>query len=343
MTTTHEWRLRQRPSGWPTPQDFELVETELEAVGPGQVEVANTVLSVDPYMRGRMNDAHSYAEPYALGAAMTGGAVGRVVVSRSDRVAEGALVRSMYGWRDRFVADARQVEVLAADPAAAVPDGYWLGVLGMPGLTAWVGLFDIAEVRPGETVFVSAAAGAVGSLVCQLAREAGCRVIGSAGGGAKVDYLRSRLRVDAALDYRAGDLTGQLRSAAPQGVDVYFDNVGGEHLQAALSAMNPHGRIAACGMISAYNASAEEPPVGPTNLALVVGRKLTLRGFIVSDHADRGPAFARHVGGLLRSGRLSYDLTEVAGLDQMAQAFLDLLAGGRHTGKLVVTLPGPGG
>jgi NADPH-dependent curcumin reductase CurA len=344
VSVSREWRLARRPSGWPVPADFELAAVELPELGPGQVRVANTVLSVDPYMRGRMNEARSYAEPYALGQPMYGGAVGRVAASRSDRVPEGALVRSMHGWREGFVAAAGEVELL--DTAAAgslpserggtdsVPDAYWLGVLGMPGLTAWVGLFDIAEVRPGETVFVSAAAGAVGSVVCQLARELGCRVIGSAGGAAKVGYLRDVLRVDAALDYRAGDLAGQLLAAAPGGVDVYFDNVGGDHLEAALTAMNPHGRVAACGMISSYN----EAQPGPVNLALIVGKKLTIRGFIVSDHAARGPAFARHVGTLLATGRLSYEVTTVPGIEQMPAALLDVLRGGRHTGKLVIAI-----
>ena len=204
----------------------------------------------------------------------------------------------------------------------------------MPGLTAWVGLFDIAQVRPGETVWVSAASGAVGSLVGQLAKQIGCRVIGSAGGADKSRALVDTLGFDAGLDHRAGDLEGQLRAAAPDGIDVYFENVGGDHLQAALSVLNPFGRVAACGMIANYN----EPQPGPNNLFLIVGKKLTVRGFIVSDHAHRTAAFERHVAPLLSAGTIVYPETVVEGIEQTFDAFVGMLRGGSHTGKLVVSV-----
>ncbi len=202
----------------------------------------------------------------------------------------------------------------------------------MPGLTAWVGLFDIAEVRPGETVWVSAASGAVGSLVGQLAKLAGCRVVGSAGGPEKARHLVDVLGFDAGLDHRAGDLEGQLREAAPDGLDVYFENVGGEHLRAALATLNPFGRVAACGMIGDYN----DRQAGPDNLFLIVGKKLTVRGFIVSDHAHRTTAFERHVAPLLREGKIVYPETVVTGIEGTFDAFVGMLRGGTHTGKLVV-------
>ena len=316
-----EWRLARRPQGVPVPEDVELVEVELPQPRPGEVLVRNLYVSVDPYMRGRMNDAASYAAPYQVGKAMWGGAVGRVLVSDDERFPVGAAVRHGKGWRTHAavrVADLERVD----EQAAPLPA--YLGVLGMPGLTAWVGTFDIGQVRPGETVWVSAASGAVGALAGQLAKQAGCRVIGSAGGPDKARYLVEELGYDAGLDHRAGDLEGQLRAAAPEGVDVYFENVGGEHLRAALAVLNPFGRIAACGMIADYNGSTG----GPDNLFLVVGKKLTIRGFIVSDHAARTAVFERHVSGLLREGRIRYPETVVEGIEITFDAFLGLLRGG---------------
>lgn len=331
--SAREWRLVRRPSGYPVAQDVELVETPVPEPAEGQVLVRHSYLSVDPYMRGRMNEAASYAAPYRLGKAMWGGAVGEVVASRDPALPEGTAVRTGKGWRTHAVYRAADVEVV--DTGVAPPQAY-LGVLGMPGLTAWVGLYDIAEVRPGETVWVSAATGAVGAVVGQLAKAAGCRVVGSAGGPDKARRLVEELGFDAGVDHRAGDLEGQLREAAPEGVDVYFENVGGEHLRAALAVLNPFGRIAACGMISAYN----EAQAGPDNLFLVVGKKLTMRGFIVSDHAHRTPVFARHVGGLLQDGRLRAPETVVPGIDAMFDAFVGMLRGAGHVGKLVVDVRG---
>lgn len=327
--TAYEWRLARRPQGWPVPEDVELAEVPVPEPRPGQVLVRNRFLSVDPYMRGRMNDSASYAAPYRVGKAMWGGAVGEVEQSADERFPVGSAVRHGKGWRTHAVCGPDELERV---DAGAAPLSAYLGVLGMPGLTAWVGTFDIGQVRPGETVWVSAASGAVGSLAGQLAKLAGCRVVGSAGGADKARALVDDLGFDAGLDHRAGDLEGQLRAAAPEGIDVYFENVGGEHLRAALAVLNPFGRIAACGMISSYN----DARPGPDNLFLIVGKKLTVRGFIVSDHAARTSVFERHVGALLREGRIRYPETVVQGIDGMFDAFLGLLRGGTHVGKLVI-------
>jgi NADPH-dependent curcumin reductase CurA len=326
---SRQWHLSRRPQGWPVAEDVALVEAELADPVDDEVLVVNHYLSVDPYMRGRMNAARSYAAPYEINEPMYGGAVGQVVASRSARVAEGSFVRHNAGWRTSAVLPAAEVEVVDAQ---AAPLPAYLGVLGMPGLTAWVGLYDIGQVRPGETVWVSAASGAVGSLAGQLARLAGCRVIGSAGGPDKCRYVTQELGFDACVDYREGELERQVSAVAPDGVDVYFDNVGGEHLRAAIAVANPFARLVECGMIAGYN----QPAAAPDNLMQIVGKKLTLRGFIVWDHAQREPLFRRHVAPLLRDGTIRYQETIVAGIESAFDAFLDLLRGGRHTGKLVV-------
>jgi NADPH-dependent curcumin reductase CurA len=337
MIQSREWHLVRRPEGWPTADDVALVESTVpgpDALPDGSVLVRNLYLSVDPYMRGRMNAAKSYAPPYQLDKPMYGGAIGRVEASADPQVPVGSVVRHGRAWREWAVCRAGELERLDPD-ADNVPLPAYLGVLGMPGLTAWVGTYDIGAIRPGETFFVSAASGAVGGIAGQLARLAGCRVIGSAGGPQKVAYLTEDLGFDAAIDHRAGDLTGQLTAAAPEGVDVYFDNVGGEALRAAIANLNPFGRIAVCGMISAYN---ERHP-GPDNLFEIVARKLRVQGFIVSDHAERGPLFHRHVAGLIREGRLVYRQTVRTGIESTFDALLEVLHGGTHLGKMVVELP----
>lgn len=332
MTASREWHLVQRPQGWPKHDDVRLVTTEVDEPSDGELLVRNLVMSVDPYMRGRMNDARSYAAPYGLNQPMYGGAIGRVEASGVDGITPGTIVRHGLGWREWALVPHRQAEVV--DPASdGVPPSAYLGVLGMPGLTAWVGVYDIAEVRPGETLFVSAAAGAVGSIAGQLAKLSGLRVVGSAGTPEKVAWLRD-IGFDASFDYHDGDVTELLAKAAPEGIDCYFDNVGGDHLRAALASINPFGRIAACGMISAYNESVQ----GPDNLFFVVGKKLTMRGFIVSDHAHREPAFRRHVAPLLASGQLQFAETHRDGIEAAFDALLDVLRGGTHTGKMVVDL-----
>jgi NADPH-dependent curcumin reductase CurA len=275
---SRQWHLARRPQGWPTDDDVTLVDVDLPEPADGELLVVNHYLSVDPYMRGRMNAVKTYAAPYEIGQPMYGGAVGQVVQSRSPAVQEGAFVLHNAGWRTAAVVAASTAEPV--DPDQADLPAY-LGVLGMPGLTAWVGLFDIGEVRPGETVWVSAASGAVGSLVGQLAKRHGCKVVGSAGGPEKCQYVVEELGLDACSDYRQGDLEGQLKGVAPDGVDVYFDNVGGDHLRAAIAVANPFARLVECGMIAGYNEKVEPPD----NLMLIVGKKLTVRGFIVWDHA----------------------------------------------------------
>ena len=332
---SRQWELVSRPSGWPAPGNFRLVEVELPALAEGEVRVANAFVSVDPYMRGRMNDAKSYVAPFGLGEALTGGAVGRVVASRSDALAVGDLVSHDRGWRDLAQGPAsgfRPVEEVEGLPASV-----HLGVLGMTSMTAWVGLLVVARMQPGDTVFVSGAAGAVGSVVGQIARLRGAgRVVGSAGSPAKLALLTERYGFDAAFDYHDGPVVEQLAAAAPDGIDVYFDNVGGEHLEAAIEVFNRGGRAALCGAISVYNAT--EPPPGPRNLFQLVGKGLTLQGFIVSWYAaEHGAAFAEEVGGWLRSGELSYDETVVQGLDRTVDAFLGMLRG-ENTGKMVVAV-----
>jgi NADPH-dependent curcumin reductase CurA len=309
--------------GEPVPDDFEIAEVEVEPQ-EGRLLVRNLFMSVDPYMRGRMSEAKSYAAPYELGRVMYGGAVGEV---------EGRLVLHQAGWR----------EVALVDPAKTqpgdVPDGVspsaLLGVLGMPGMTAWVGLTEIAPVAAGETVFVSAAAGAVGSVAGQLAKARGCRVIGSAGAPEKVAYVRDELGFDAAFSYR-DDVRAALREAAPDGIDVYFDNVGGPQLEAAIGALNQGGRIALCGAVSQYNAT--EPAPGPRNLGLLVGKRGRMRGFIVGDHYARWGEFRDEVGELLTSGRLHAPETIVeGGIEAAPGAFIAMLRG-EHLGKVVVRL-----
>jgi NADPH-dependent curcumin reductase CurA len=334
--TTREWQLAARPHGEPTPEDFRLVELEHPDPVDGQVVVRMLVMSVDPYMRGRMRAGRSYAAAWEVGETMRGGAVGRIVTSRSSDVPEGALVLTDAGWRDVAVLDAAHVRVLPERPG--IPPSYHLGVLGMPGLTAWAGLFRVAGFRAGEDLFVSGAAGAVGSLVGQFARLRGAgSVVGSAGSPEKVQWLTDALGFTAAFDYHAGPVAQQLAAAAPDGIDVYFDNVGGDHLEAAVGALRLHGRAAICGSISAYNAI--DPPPGPRNLSLLVANRLTLRGFLVGDHTDLRPEFLETVSGWLASGELVVRETVREGLEHAAPAFLDLLRGG-NTGKMVVRLAG---
>jgi NADPH-dependent curcumin reductase CurA len=334
MPKSRAWHLAARPRGWPVPEDFALVETETGEPGPGQVLVRNLYVSVDPYMRGRMNAGKSYTPPYELDQPMLGGAVGRVVASSADGVAVGDHLLHGLGWREYAVVDAARGVVV--DPDAA-PLSAYLGVLGMTGLTAYAGLLRIAEFRPGETVFVSGAAGAVGSQVGQIARLKGAeRVIGSAGTDEKAALLVGEYGFSAAFNYRAAPVADQLRAAAPDGIDVYFDNVGGDHLQAAVGSMRRGGRAALCGAIAQYNAT--EPVPGPSNLALMIGRRLTLRGFIVSDHQDLHPEFVREVSGWLREGKLRYQETVVTGIERALDAFLGMLRG-ENTGKTVVALP----
>jgi NADPH-dependent curcumin reductase CurA len=310
---------------------FERATVELPAVQDGDVLVRNLFMSVDPYMRGRMNDVKSYVPPFQVGRVLDGGAIGEVVESRSAGLQVGDIVQSMRGWREAFVAPAAEVRRV---DASVQPLSLHLGVLGMTGLTAWVGL-NLVNVSAGDRVFVSGAAGAVGSIAGQLAKRRGCFVVGSAGSDEKVRMLTGELGFDAAFNYKSGNLARQLAAAAPEGIDVYFDNVGGEHLEAALACMRDHGRIAACGAISRYNDEAASP--GPRNMFLFVTRRLTMHGFIVLDHVREMQAFLTEVTPLVRAGTLRWHETVVNGLDQAPQAFLDMLHGA-NVGKMIVKL-----
>ena len=330
MSTNREIHLASRPHGWPTAENFRLVDTKVPTPGPGQLVVRNRFMSVDPYMRGRMNDVKSYAPPFRLDAPLDGGAVGEVVASQADGFTPGDTVLHGLGWREYALVDAKAARKV--DPNLA-PVSAYLGVLGMTGLTAYAGLLDVAAMKAGETVFVSAAAGAVGSMVGQIAKLRGAaRVVGSAGSPGKVERLRT-LGFDAAFDYHDGPVAQSLKATAPGGIDVYFDNVGGEHLEAAIGAMNLHGRAAICGMIAQYNAT--EPPAAPHNLALLIGKRLTLRGFLVGDHSQLREQFVQEVAGWLRDGKIRYDETVVDGIENAPEAFLGMLRG-QNLGKMLV-------
>jgi NADPH-dependent curcumin reductase CurA len=309
--------------------DFELADVELPDPDEGEIVVRNTFVSVDPYMRGRMSDVKSYLPPFAVGEAMRGGAVGQVIASRNDRWPEGAWVQHDLGWREAAVLDGRGVR--AVDPALA-PVSTALGVLGLTGFTAYVGIDDIGGVGEGDVVFVSGAAGAVGSVAAQLARARGARVIGSAGTPEKVAWL-DELGLDGAFDYRETETRKALREHVPDGIDVYFDNVGGDALEAAIGAMRLRGRIVACGSISRYNATEALP--GPRNLFMVVTKRLRMQGFIISDHADRFPAFLAEVAPLVADGTIRHRETIVDGIERAPEAFIGMLEGA-NVGKMLV-------
>jgi NADPH-dependent curcumin reductase CurA len=335
--TSREWRLRARPVGEPKASDFELATLDSPEPADGEVQVRNLWMTVDPYMRGRMNEARNYADPYELGKAMTGGAVGQVLASRDAGYRPGDLVTSMAGWREVFTSAPAAVGMTRL-PQSNLPPQAFLGVAGMPGHTAWHGLLKIGEPKPGETVFVSGAAGAVGSLVGQIAKLKGCRVIGSAGGKEKCDWLKS-IGFDEAIDYRTtGDVMGLIkavRQAAPNGVDVYFDNVGGDHLTAALANANVHARMPICGMISIYNAT--KPPPGPFNMGMIIGRRIKIQGFLIFDHAASYPEFLRDISAWISAGKIRYEETVMDGIEKAPDAFLGLFSGG-NTGKMLVKL-----
>ena len=333
MHNSREIRLKQRPVGVPDASTFEMAEVSVPDPSEGEILVRNRWMSVDPYMRGRMIDRKSYLPPFEVGKALQGGAVGEVIASRHDGFAVGDHVLGMLGWRELYLSDGSGLQKVDGSVA---PLSAYLGILGMPGLTAHYGLLQIGEPKEGETVFVSGAAGAVGAAVCQIARLKGCRVVASAGSPEKIAWLTEEAGVDEAFDYKTvGSVVRALAQAAPGGVDVYFDNVGGDHLEAALHVMNPFGRIVACGSISTYNAT--EPPCGPGNLFHVVTKRLLMQGFIVSDHYDHFPAFAREMAGWLASGRVKWKETVVEGLANAPDAFIGLFSGA-NLGKMVVRL-----
>jgi len=325
--------LAARPAGTPKPADFRLVEVDVREPGPGEILVRNIYMSVDPYMRGRMNEKQTYAQAWQVGQPADGRAVGEVMKSENPRFAVGAVVVSNLGWREHFVSSGEGV--LSIDRRLA-PLSAFLGVLGVPGFTGWYGLKEIGRPKDGETLVVSGAAGATGSLVAQVGKILGCRVVATAGTDDKCAWLTKELGADAAINYRkAGDLAAALRLACPRGVDVYYENVGGAILDAVLGLVNPFARIALCGMISQYN--LEVPPPGPANIRNMVGNRVLMQGFIISDHMKRYPEFVAEVGGWLTAGRIKYQETVVDGIDRAVTAFLGLFSGD-NTGKMIVRL-----
>lgn len=323
------WHLMRRPQGLPVAEDFALKPLASRALAEGEIRVANRWLSVDPYMRGRMNDVKSYAAPFGLDEPMTGGAVGEVVETRSDRFAIGDRVQHMAGWRDEAVLPAREAQKL---PDIDVPDQAFLGQFGMPGMTAYFGLLDVASAKAGETVFVSAAAGAVGSTVVQIAKASGMTVIGSAGGAEKCDWVRT-LGADHVIDYKAeASLPRAVAAAAPQGIDVYFDNVGGDHLDAAFATAREGARFAICGMIDIYN---DGKPTSLRYIARTIAARIRIQGFLVSDHLARAGDFYRDMGRWHAEGKLQREETVVEGLDKAPDAFLGLFSGANR-GKMLV-------
>ncbi len=334
--TSHEIRLKRFPTGVPSDADFEMATVTLPAPADGEVLVKNLWMSVDPYMRGRMTGQNTYVQGFTLGRALEGGAVGRVAGSRHPQLKVGDHVLNQLGWREAFISNGRGLQVV---DASAVPVQAYLGVLGMPGMSAYVGLLRCGEPKAGDTVFVSGAAGAVGSAACQIAKIKGCRVVASAGGADKVAWLRDAAKVDGAFSYRdykdAAGLADAIRQHAPDGIDVYFDNVGGDHLEAALQTMKDFGRIVLCGSISRYNDTT--PPAGPPSLFAATRKRLTLKGFIVSDHRDAQPEFLREMSGWVRDKKVVWQETVVDGLENAPRAFAGLFTGA-NTGKMLVRI-----
>ncbi|MGH2969036.1 MAG: NADP-dependent oxidoreductase [Solirubrobacteraceae bacterium] len=337
VVTSREIHLVRRPEGMPHARDFAVVETDVRRPREGEVLVRNTWMSLDPAHRIRMSaSASGYLPPFELGAPLEGWAVGEVVESRVEGLAPGDAVLHPLGWREYAVVSTaadRPPEQIDVDEST--PDRLYLGPLGWSALTPYVGLFDVAELQPGDVVFVSGAAGAVGSLAVQIAKVNGNVVVGSAGSAEKVEYVRNDLGADAAFCYRDGPVAELLRAAAPDGIDVYFDNVGGDHLQAALDALRLGGRVALCGAISDYNAT--EPVPGPSNLFNAVGKGLTLRGFLARMYAHRMDDFRRDMRRWLAEGSVVYPETVVEGLDQAPRGFIEMLAGG-NVGKSIVRI-----
>ena len=326
---SREIRLAARPSGFPDETTFQLAEVDVPEPADGEIVIRNAYFSVDPYMRPRMNDVRSYVPPFVVGEALTGGAVGRVATSRNPSFSEGDWVLHALGWREWAVSDGSGVQTL--NPSLA-PVSTALGVLGMPGFTAYHGLFEIGRPQAGEVVFVSGAAGAVGSAAGQMAKIAGCRVVGSAGSREKLEWL-DELGFDASFDYHETPARKALAELAPDGIDVYFDNVGGDQLEAAIGAMRDHGRVVACGSISRYN--DREPTPGPRNMFMVVTKRIRIQGFIIRDHYSGYREFQERAGAWVREGKLRYRETIVEGIERAPAAFLGLLRG-ENVGKMLV-------
>jgi NADPH-dependent curcumin reductase CurA len=323
--------LASRPQGRVSEDNFRIVEAPVGKPGVGEVLVKNEWLSLDPYMRGRMNDVKSYVPPAQLGEVMVGQTVGEVIESKDRRFKPGDKVLTQLGWQLYGVARASELTPIDARRA---PASYYLGILGMPGITGWFGLSEIGRPKPGETVVVSAASGAVGSVVGQLAKIKGCRAVGIAGGKAKCDYVVQELGFDACVDYKAGNLLGNLRQACPEGVDVDFENVGGEILDTLLRLMNRFSRIVVCGLIAEYNATE---PYGYKMLRSVLVNRIRMQGMIVFDWKDRYGEAVEALAGLLAAGKLKYRESVVQGIDNAPKGFMALLKG-ENFGKQLVKL-----
>lgn len=337
--TSTQITLAARPNGAPKPSDFKMIAQDLPDLRDGEFLVEVIWLSLDPYMRGRMDDAKSYAKPVDIGGVMEGQGVGRVLSSRNPKFAEGDYVLGGYGWQSHAISDGTATRKL--DPADA-PISTALGVMGMPGLTAFVGLNDHGRPEKSETLVVSAASGAVGSLVGQLGKIYGLRVIGVAGGPEKCSYVKDTLGFDDCIDHRADDLHAQLKAACPDGIDIYYENVGGKTLEAVVPLMNTAGRIPVCGMIAWYSgAGTPEPDFAKKLWRSILVKRLAVRGFIIFDHYDRYPAFVKEVGGHLRDGRITYRESITEGLENAPEAFMSLLEGGNFGKQLVQVTPDP--
>ena len=323
--------LASRPTGWVSEANFKVEDAPLPAPADGQVLVKNLWLSLDPYMRGRMNEGKSYAAKQELGEVMIGGTVGEVVESKHPKFAKGDQVLGMLGWQQYGLSDGKGLNKV---DASRVPLSAYLGVLGMPGVTAWVGLLDICQPKAGETVVVSAASGAVGSVVGQIAKIKGCRAVGIAGGKRKCDYVVKELGFDACVDYKAGALNDDLKAAVPDGIDCYFENVGGEILDAALRRMNAFSRIAVCGLISQYNATE---PYGVKTVQSILTNRIKVQGFIVSDRMELWAKALPELAGWVAAGRIKYRETVTEGLENAPKAFVGLLKG-ENFGKQLVKL-----
>ena len=326
-------RLASRPSGWVTEENFTITDSDVGEPGEGEVLVRNMFMSVDPYMRGRMNDAKSYIPPFQVGEVLQAGVVGEVVASNFDGISEGDNVTGMLGWENYSISDGRLLRKL---PKSSAPLSWHLGILGMPGMTAYVGLIEVAQAKAGDNVFVSAASGAVGSVVGQIAKIHGCRVAGSAGADEKVELLKSEFGYDTGFNYKTVEsVAASVRDASPDGIDVLFENVGGEIFEAALWHMRDYGRIALCGMISSYN--DENPPPGPRGMMLMIARRLRMQGFIVTDYPEACETYVAKAIGWMAEGKLNYRETVAEGVENAPQAFIGLLKGG-NIGKQIVQL-----
>lgn len=326
--------LKSRPTGEPSSKNFEMGELEVPEVQRNQVRLENICFTVDPYMRGRMSDAESYVPPFKVGEPLDGGVVGRVLESKHPQFSQGDVVASdSGGWREHSVVEG--VSLRKVDDRVFEPSDY-LGAAGMPGLTAYAGLFELGQPRAGDSVFVSAASGAVGSLVAQFAKLNGCRVYGAAGSDKKVDYLLETLKLDGAFNYKKTDSVGKsMKEVAPQGLDLYWDNVGGDFLEGALANLNLRGTVVCCGMISIYN--AKTPPPGPRNLAVIIKNRLQLKGLLVADHAHLMPQYLDRLARWKSEGLVDWETTTVKGLDKGVEAFLGLFDGS-NLGKMIVEL-----